>query len=74
MTYISAVPNQKISVTAEVVGIFKKDEKPVATFLVRPFTIEVDDVNEARLGDEAAIEISISINSINFQPMFGRQL
>jgi hypothetical protein len=74
MTIIPTISNPKISVTAEVVGVYQKDEKPVTTFLIRPFTIETDDINEARLGDEAAIEISISINSINFQPMFGRQL
>jgi hypothetical protein len=74
MTISSTVPTQKTSITAEVVGVFQKEEKPVTTLLIRPFTIEVDEINDAHLGDEATIEISFSINSINFQSISRRQI
>jgi hypothetical protein len=70
----STEPIHKTSITAEVVGVFQKEEKPVTTLLVRPFTIEVNELNETHLGDEATLEISFSINSMNVQPILRREL
>ncbi len=58
-----------ISIATEVVGVFQREGKPVTTLIVRPFTIEVDEIADAHLGDEAALEISFSIHSIRFQPI-----
>jgi len=64
----------KTTLSAEVVGVFQKEENPVTTLLIKPFTIEVDEINDGHLGDEASIEISFSINSINVQPLPRRQI
>ncbi|MFA5831906.1 MAG: hypothetical protein WDA22_00385 [Bacteroidota bacterium] len=64
----------KTTLKAEVVGVFQKEENPVTTLLIRPFTIEVEEMNDAHLGDEAAIEISFLINAINVQPLPRRQI
>ncbi|MDP1677202.1 MAG: hypothetical protein Q8L88_10100 [Bacteroidota bacterium] len=73
MSISPTTPIQNASITAEVVGVFQKEEKPVTTLLIKPFTIEVDEINDAHLGDEATIEITFLFNSINFQPIPRRQ-
>lgn len=67
MTISSTSQTQQISITGEVVEVFQQENKPVTTLLIRPFTLKLDDINDAHLGDEVAIEISLAINTINFQ-------
>ncbi|MCK9408367.1 MAG: hypothetical protein WCX28_11020 [Bacteriovoracaceae bacterium] len=74
MTISLSNPGQKTILTAEVVGVFQKEEQPVTTLLIRPFTIEVEEINDAHLGDEASIELTFSINAINVQPLPRRQI
>ncbi len=73
MTISTTVPIQTTSITAEVVGVFQKEDTPVTSLLIRPFMVGVNNISDAHLGDEATLEISLTINSINFQPMVRRQ-
>ncbi|MFA6456226.1 MAG: hypothetical protein WCW40_05330 [Bacteroidota bacterium] len=70
----STVPVHNATIVAEVVGVLQREPTPVVTLIIHPFTVELDDISDAHLGDQATVKISFSINSIDFQPTIRRDL
>ncbi len=62
---------RQLSADVEIVGVLQKNDIPVTTLLVRPFTIDVDTIPDSHLGDKGTMKISYTINSIKFNQMSG---
>lgn len=71
MNISSTAQIYQTSITGEVVEVFQQENKFVTTMLIKPFTLKFENIKEACLGDEATIEISFSINAINFNHTLG---